>query len=103
MSEGIDMRLFQSGIEKGSPQLAAVEMLTIAEVVAEQPVLSCFCRFSRWNPLTPEVRYYVPQGYQLVSVNSVNGGDLVVVHTGSYRHNSAAQRDWQRVCPCRCN
>ncbi len=77
MSEGIDVRLFQSGVEKGSPQLATVEMLTIAEVIAEQPVLSCFCRFSRWNPLTPEVRYYVPQGYQLVSVNSVNGGELL--------------------------
>ena len=77
MSEGIDMRLFQSGIEKGSPQLATVEMLMIAELVAEQPVLSCFCHFSRWNPLTPEVRYHVPQGYHLVSVNSVNGGDLL--------------------------
>jgi len=40
-------------------------------------VLSCFCRFSRWNPLTPEVRYHVPQGYQLMSVNSVHGGDLL--------------------------
>ena len=77
MSEGIDVRLFQSGIEKGSPQLATVDMLTIAEVVAEQPVLACFCRFSHWNPLTPEVRYQVPQGYQLMSVNSVNGGDLL--------------------------
>ncbi|MEJ7592546.1 MAG: hypothetical protein WKF77_13420 [Planctomycetaceae bacterium] len=77
MSEGIDMRLFQAGIEKGSPQLATVDILTIAEVVAEQPMLSCFCRFSRWNPLSPEVRYYVPQGYQLVSVESVNGGDLL--------------------------
>lgn len=77
MSEGIDMRLFQSGIDKGSPQLATVEMLIIAEIVAEQPVLSCFCRFSRWNPLTPEVRYHIPQGYQLVSVNSLNGGDLL--------------------------
>lgn len=52
-------------------------MLIIAEVVAEQPVLSCFCRFSRWNPLNPEVRYNVPQGYQLVSVDSVSGGDLL--------------------------
>ena len=77
MSEGIDMRLFQASIEKGSPQLATVEILTIAEIVSEQPMLSCFCRFSRWNPLTPEVRYYVPQGYQLVSVDSVNGGDLL--------------------------
>ena len=77
MSEGIDVRLFQSGVEKGSPQLATVDMLTIAEIIAEQPVLSCFCRFTRWNPLTPEVRYYVPQGYQLVSVNSVNGGELL--------------------------
>jgi len=77
MSEGIDIRLFQAGIEKGSPQLATVEILTIAEVISEQPVLSCFCRFSRWNPLAPEVRYYVPQGYQLVGVDSVNGGDLL--------------------------
>ena len=77
MSEGIDMRLFQAGIEKGSPQLATVDILTIAEVVAEQPVLSCYCRFSRWNPLAPEVRYYVPQGYQLVSADNVNGGDLL--------------------------
>ncbi len=77
MSEGIDMRLFQSGIDKGSPQLATVEMLMIAELVAEQPVLSCFCRFSRWNPLTPEIRYHIPQRYQLVSVNSVPGGDLL--------------------------
>lgn len=77
MSEGIDIRLFQAGIEKGSPQLAKVDILTIAEVVAEQPVLSCFCRFSGWNPLTPEMRYYVPQEYQLVSVNNVNGGDLL--------------------------
>ncbi len=77
MSEGIDMRLFQADNENGSPQLATVEILTIAEAVAEQPVLSCFCRFSRWNPLAPEVRYYVPQGYQLVSVDSVNGGDLL--------------------------
>ena len=77
MSEGIDVRLFQSDIEKSPPQLATVEMLIIAEVVAEQPVLSCFCRFSRWNPLSPEVRYNVPQGYQLVSVDSVSGGDLL--------------------------
>lgn len=77
MSEGIDIRLFQSGIDKGSPQLATLEMLMIAELVAEQPVISCFCRFSRWNPLTPELRYRIPQGYQLVSVNSVNGGDLL--------------------------
>ena len=77
MSEGIDMRLFQAGIEQGSPQLATVDILTIAEVISEQPVLSCFCRFSRWNPLAPEVRYYVPQGYQLVSVDSVNGGDML--------------------------
>lgn len=77
MSEGIDIRLFQSNVEKGSPQLATVEMLTIAEVIAEQSVLSCFCRFARWNPLTPEVRYHIPQGYQLVSVNSINGGELL--------------------------
>ena len=77
MSEGIDIRLFQTNIDKGSPQLASVEMLTIAEVVAEQPMLSCICRFTRWNPLTPEVRYIVPQGYQLVSASSVNGGDLL--------------------------
>jgi hypothetical protein len=77
MSEGIDMRLFQSSVEKGSPQLATVEMLTIAEVVAEQQALTCFCRFSRWNPLTPEVRYIVPQGYRLVSVNSIGNGELL--------------------------
>ena len=77
MSEGIDIRLFQAGIEKGSPQLAHVDILTIAEVVSEQPILSCFCRFSAWNPLAPEVRYAVPQGYQLVSVESVNGGDIL--------------------------
>lgn len=77
MSEGIDIRLFQTNLDKGSPQLATVEMLTIAEVVAEQPILSCICRFTRWNPLTPEVRYIVPQGYQLLSASSVNGGDLL--------------------------
>lgn len=77
MSEGIDIRLFQTNIENADPQLAQVEVLTIAEVVAEQPVLSCICHFSRWNPLTPEVRYQVPEGYHLLSVNSVNGGDLL--------------------------
>ena len=77
MSEGIDIRLFQTNLDKGSPQLATVETLTIAEVVAEQPMLSCICRFTRWNPLTPEVRYMVPQGYQLISASSVNSGDLL--------------------------
>ena len=76
MLEGIEIRLFQAGIEKGSAQLAHVDILTIAEVVSEQPILSCFCRFSAWNPPAPEVRYTVPQGYQLVSVESVNGGDI---------------------------
>ena len=77
MSEGIDIRLFQTNLDKGSHQLAIVENLTIAEIVAEQPMLSCICRFTRWNPLTPEVRYIVPQGYQLVTASSVNGGDLL--------------------------
>ncbi len=77
MSEGIDIRLFQSGVEKGSPQLATVEMLTISEVIAEQSTLTCFCRFSRWNPLLPEVRYIVPQGYRLISVNGVGSGELL--------------------------
>ncbi len=77
MSEGIDIRLFQTNLDKGSPQLATVETLTIAEVFAEQPILSCICRFTRWNPLTPEVRYMVPQGYQLISASNVNSGDLL--------------------------
>lgn len=77
MSEGIDIRLFQTNLDKGSPQLATVETLTIAEIVAEQPMLSCVCRFTRWNPLTPEVRYIIPQGYQLISASSLNGGDLL--------------------------
>jgi hypothetical protein len=77
MSSSIDVRLFQVGIEKGSPQHAAVRILTIHETVSGQQVLNCICRFSRWNTLTPEVRYRVPQGYELVGVSATTGADVV--------------------------
>lgn len=77
MADGIDVRLFQAGIEKGSPQLAAVQVLAINETVSGQQVLTCICRFSRWNTLTPEVRYRIPQGYRLASVSATTGADVV--------------------------
>ena len=77
MSDGIDFRLLQAGIERGSPQLANVEILAIDETVSGQQVLNCICRFSRWNMLTPEVRYRVPQGFRLASVSATTGADVV--------------------------
>jgi len=77
MADGIDIRLFQASIEKGSPQLATVQILAINETISGQQVLTCVCRFSRWNKLTPDVRYRVPQGYRLASVSATTGADVV--------------------------
>lgn len=77
LADGIDLRLFQVGIEKGSPQLASVRILAVNENVSGQQILTCVSRFSNWNSLTPDVRYRVPNGYQLTSVTASTGADVV--------------------------
>ncbi len=89
MSDGIDLRLFQAGLEKGSPQPSIVKMLAINETLFGQQILSCVCRFSRWNQLAPEVRYRVPQGYRLTAVSATTGADVVTDLLWSVKEQNA--------------
>lgn len=77
VNEGVEIRLFQSGIERGSPQSASVDTLAIGETLSGQYQLTCIARFKSWNPLTPDVRYRVPNGYELMSVSASVGPDMV--------------------------
>lgn len=72
-TEGADVRLLQSGLDKGSRGQAAVEVMAISENTVGVQTLNCYCRFSSWNLLSPEVRYRMPQGYQLVGVSGAAG------------------------------
>lgn len=79
-TEGADIRLLQAGLDKGSPNQATVDTMVISENSAGVQTLNCFCRFAKWNLLSPEVRYRIPQDYQLVGVSDAAGpesGDLL--------------------------
>jgi hypothetical protein len=77
MSSTIEVRLFRTEIEKGSPTPALVETLVLTEVPAGLQQLTCYCRFSRWNLLLPEVRYRIPNGFDMLSVRAFRGSDVV--------------------------
>ncbi|MFN9719881.1 MAG: hypothetical protein ACK58L_14370 [Planctomycetota bacterium] len=76
ITDGIEVRLFQSSIERGSHETATVESLAIGETVSGQYQLTSIARFRNWNPLSPEVRYRVPNGYELLSVLASVGPDM---------------------------
>lgn len=77
MSDGVDIRLLQNEIERGSPSSAKVQILTICETNAGQQIMNCICRFTRWNKLSPEVRYRVPAGFRLTTVSATTGADVI--------------------------
>ena len=77
MSDGIDLRLLQNEIERGSPRSATVQILSICETNAGQQIMNCVCRFTRWNKLTSEVRYRVPAGFRLNTVSATTGADVI--------------------------
>ncbi len=77
MSDGVDFRLLQSEIERGSPRSATVQILSICETNAGQQIMNCICRFTRWNKLSPEVRYRVPAGFRLNTVSATTGADVI--------------------------
>jgi hypothetical protein len=89
MSDGIEVRLLQAGIQQGSPALASVAMLAISETVSGQHQITCLCRFSRSNLLGPEIRYRIPQGYRLVTVSASNGADMMTDLLWSVREEMA--------------
>lgn len=68
LSEVVDVRLLQTELEKGSRGQATVETLVISENVTGLQTLTCLFRFSSWNLLTPDIRYNIPPGYELMSV-----------------------------------
>ncbi len=79
-TEGADIRLLQAGLDKGSPNQATVDTMVISENTAGVQTLNCYCRFAKWNLLSPEVRYRIPQNYQLAGVSDAAGpesGDLL--------------------------
>ncbi len=76
VTDGIEVRLFQSSIERGSPQSATVETLAIGETVSGQYQLTSIARFRNWNPLSPDVRFRIPNGYELLSVSASVGPDM---------------------------
>ena len=39
--------------------------------------MNCICRFTRWNKLTPEVRYRIPAGFRLNTVSATTGADVI--------------------------
>ena len=77
MSDGIDVRLLQSEIERGSPRSATVQILSICETNAGQQIINGICRFTKWNRLAPEVRYRVPAGFRLNTVSATTGADVI--------------------------
>lgn len=77
LTDGVDVRLLQNEIERGSPRSATVEILSICETNAGQQMMNCICRFTRWNKLTPEVRYRVPAGFRLNTVSATTGADVI--------------------------
>jgi hypothetical protein len=77
MSDGVDFRLLQNEIERGSPRSATVQLLSICETNAGQQIMNCICRFTRWNRLSPEVRYRVPAGFRLNTVSATTGADVI--------------------------
>ena len=77
MSSAIEVRLFRTEIEKGSPTPALVETLVLTDVPAGLQQLTCYCRFSRWNLLLPEVRYRIPNGFDILAVTVFRGSDVV--------------------------
>lgn len=89
MSDGIDVRLLQTGVEKSSPRPASVQILVISEIVSSQQVLTCVTRFSQWDILTPEVRYRIPKGYRLVAVAAATGADVITDLLWSVKERNA--------------
>jgi hypothetical protein len=77
MSDGVDIRLLQNEIVRGSPRSATVQILGICEANAGQQIMNCICRFTRWNKLTPEVRYRIPAGFRLNTVSATTGADVI--------------------------
>ncbi len=77
MSDGVDVRLMQSEIERGSPRSATVQILSICETNAGQQIINGICRFTKWNKLAPEVRYRVPAGFRLNTVSATTGADVI--------------------------
>ena len=77
MSDGVDVRLLQNEIERGSPRSATVQILSICETNAGQQIINGICRFTKWNKLAPEVRYRVPAGFRLNTVSATTGADVI--------------------------
>ncbi|MFO1000649.1 MAG: hypothetical protein U0936_09930 [Planctomycetaceae bacterium] len=77
MSDGVDVRLLQNEIERGSPRSATVQILCICETNAGQQIINGICRFSKWSKLEPEVRYRVPAGFRLNTVTATTGADVI--------------------------
>jgi hypothetical protein len=71
--DGIDVRLLQTDLERRGPNLATVEVMTVAENTTGLQNLSCYCRFVGWNPLSPEIRYHIPEGFRLLSASAAAG------------------------------
>lgn len=77
MSDGVDIRLLQNEIERGSPRSATVQILSICETNAGQQIINGICRFSKWNKLASEVHYRVPAGFRLNTVSAATGADVI--------------------------
>lgn len=75
LSDGIEVRLFQAAVERGSPEPAGLELLIVDELLPGQQQLTCLCRFSQWNMRAPEVRYRIPNGFEISGVSSLEEAD----------------------------
>lgn len=73
LSDVVDVRLLQTELDKGSRGQATVNTLVISENVSGLQTLNCLFRISGWNVLTPEIRYNIPPGYDLISVSLASG------------------------------
>lgn len=73
LSDVVDVRLLQTELDKGSRGQATVDTLVISESVSGLQTLSCLFRISGWNVLTPEIRYNIPPGYDLMAVSLPSG------------------------------
>ncbi|MFO0975528.1 MAG: hypothetical protein U0996_03980 [Planctomycetaceae bacterium] len=73
LSGVVDVRLLQTELEKGSRGQASVNTLVISESVSGLQTMTCLFRFSGWNVLTPEIRYNIPPGYDLMTVSLASG------------------------------
>ncbi len=73
LSGVVDVRLLQTELDKGSRGQASVNTLVISESVSGLQTMTCLFRFSGWNVLTPDIRYNIPPGYDLMSVSLASG------------------------------